>query len=236
MSKRGGATGAGGDSISESRGRAQTNDPPSDDHNDGILTEGSRFGVYVIGPCIGRGGMACVYRAEHEGLKRQVALKVLTRGFERDASGRERFLREARMAAAIRHPNVVSIFDVGLQEDTPYLVMELLEGEDLESFLATRGALDFEALIDMAVPVIAGLAAVHEAGVVHRDLKPANIFLTRGAHGETEPKLLDFGISKSSWAEHTRLTTAGGVGLGTAGFLSAEAMSGGEITGRFAQY
>src|SRR5262245_58016000 len=114
MSKRAGATGAGADSISRSRARGQQSDPVLADVSDGILAEGSRFGVYVIGPCIGRGGMACVYRAEHGGLRRQVALKMLTRGFERDASGRERFLREACIAAAIRHPNVVSIFDVGL--------------------------------------------------------------------------------------------------------------------------
>jgi serine/threonine protein kinase len=87
----------------------------------GLLAPGSTFGVYIVGECIGEGGMARIYRAEHNGLRRQVALKVLINGFARDAEGRERFVREARIAAAIKHPNVVNIFDVGVYEDIPYL-------------------------------------------------------------------------------------------------------------------
>jgi serine/threonine protein kinase len=153
----------------------------------GALLPGSTFGVYVVGDCIGEGGMARIYRAEHAGLRRQVALKVLTNGFAKDPEGRERFVREARIAAAIKHPNVVNIFDVGVYEGIPYMAMELLEGTDLESMVRDRGALDEATILDVMVPVVAGLTAVHDAGIVHRDLKPGNIFLSRGRYEELEP-------------------------------------------------
>jgi serine/threonine-protein kinase len=198
------------------------------------FAEGSRFGPFVLGARIGSGGMARVYQAEHQGLRRQVAIKVLIDGFAEDVE--ERFLREARIAAAIKHPNVVNIFDVGLHQGLPYLVMELLEGEDLESVLRERGSLDQEQLIDIMVPIVAGLAAVHEAGVVHRDLKPGNIFLTRGQNGEMEPKLLDFGISKAAWPEASKLTFANGLVLGTPFYMSPEAVQGREMTELSDQY
>jgi serine/threonine protein kinase len=200
------------------------------------FAEGSQFGVYVVGPCIGEGGMARVYRAEHAGLKRQVALKVMTQGFARDKEGRERFLREARIAAAIKHPNVVNIFDVGVCQGIPYLVMELLEGEDLEKVLLSRGALDEGTIIDLVVPVVAGLVAVHDAGIVHRDLKPGNIFLARGRNDEFEPKLLDFGISKASGHDHLRLTAANGALMGTPFYMAPEAVQGTEMTPLSDQY
>jgi eukaryotic-like serine/threonine-protein kinase len=198
--------------------------------------EGSKFGVYVVGPCIGEGGMARVYRAEHAGLKRQVALKVMTQGFARDSEGRERFLREARIAAAIKHPNVVNIFDVGVCQGIPYLVMELLEGEDLEKVLLSKGALDEGTIIDLVVPVVAGLVAVHDAGIVHRDLKPGNIFLARGRNDEIEPKLLDFGISKASGKDHLKLTAANGSLMGTPFYMAPEAVQGAEMTPVSDQY
>lgn len=200
------------------------------------FAEGSQFGVYVVGPCIGEGGMARVYRAEHAGLKRQVALKVMTQYFARDSEGRERFLREARIAAAIKHPNVVNIFDVGVCQGIPYLVMELLEGEDLEKVLLSRGSLDESTVIDLVVPVVAGLVAVHDAGIVHRDLKPGNIFLARGRNDEIEPKLLDFGISKASGKDHMRLTAANGSLMGTPFYMAPEAVQGAEMTPLSDQY
>jgi serine/threonine protein kinase len=200
------------------------------------FAEGSQFGVYVVGPCIGEGGMARVYRAEHAGLKRQVALKVMTASFARDSEGRERFLREARIAAAIKHPNVVNIFDVGVCQGIPYLVMELLEGEDLEKVLLSQGALDENAIVDLVVPVVAGLVAVHDAGIVHRDLKPGNIFLARGRNDEVEPKLLDFGISKASGKDHLRLTAANGSLMGTPFYMAPEAIQGSEMTPLSDQY
>ncbi|MEY2931193.1 MAG: Serine/threonine-protein kinase PrkC [Pseudomonadota bacterium] len=201
-----------------------------------MLAEGSRFGGYLVGPCIGEGGMARVYRAQHEGLQRQVALKVLLDGQGKDGEGHERFLREARMIAAIKHPNVVNIFDVGVHQGRPYLVMELLEGMDLEAYVASQGPLEEPMLMDVIIPVVAGLAAVHDAGIVHRDLKPGNIFLARGRNDEMEPKLLDFGISKSSGPDKMRLTNAKGLLMGTPFYMSPEASQGLEMTGLSDQY
>jgi serine/threonine protein kinase len=201
-----------------------------------MLAEGSRFGGYLVGPCIGEGGMARVYRAQHEGLQRQVALKVLLDGHGKDGEGHERFLREARMIAAIKHPNVVNIFDVGVHQGRPYLVMELLEGMDLEAYVASQGPLEEPMLMDVIIPVVAGLAAVHDAGIVHRDLKPGNIFLARGRNDEMEPKLLDFGISKSSGQDKMRLTNSKGLLMGTPFYMSPEASQGLEMTGLSDQY
>ena len=202
----------------------------------GILAPGSQFGVYRVGPCIGEGGMARVYQAEHAGLQRQVALKVLIDGVVGSGDeSRERFLREARIAAAIKHPNVVNLFDVGVHDDTPFLVMELLAGTDLESLLVGKGPLDESFVIDIMIPIVAGLAAVHDAGVVHRDLKPGNIFLSSGRYEEVEPKLLDFGISKAAGTEQLR-HTANGLLMGTPFYMSPEGLRGEEMTPKSDQY
>jgi serine/threonine protein kinase len=200
------------------------------------FAEGSRFGGYLVGPCIGEGGMARVYRAEHEGLQRQVALKVLLDGLSKDTDGQERFLREGRIAAAIKHPNVVNIFDVGVYQGTPYLVMELLEGQELGAYLITQGSLGEATLMDVIIPIVAGLAAVHDAGTVHRDLKPGNIFLARGRNDEIEPKLLDFGISKSFGPDQKKGTSSHGLRMGTPFYMSPEALQGMEMTPLSDQY
>jgi serine/threonine protein kinase len=201
----------------------------------GVLAPGEQFGVYRVGQCIGEGGMARIYQAEHAGLRRQVALKVLLDASTRAPEGRERFLREARIAAAIKHPNVVNIFDVGVHEDTAFLVMELLKGTDLEQLIESRGALDEGTIVDIMVPVVAGLAAVHDAGVVHRDLKPGNVFLAQGLYDEVDPKLLDFGICKAPGAEQLRLT-ANGMLIGTPFYMSPEGLRGEEMTPSSDQY
>jgi serine/threonine-protein kinase len=181
--------------------------------------------------------MACIYRAEHLGLRRQVALKVLTGEVAAGAESHQRFLREARIAAAIKHPSVVDIYDVGVHEDVPYLVMELLVGHDLEAYLTASGVPDESPLLDLVIPVVAALAAVHDAGVVHRDLKPGNIFLSKRADGGIEPRLLDFGISRSFWRNEPRLTAVRqGVLIGTPLYMSPEAMLGREITPLSDQY
>jgi serine/threonine protein kinase len=201
----------------------------------GVLAPGEQFGVYRVGQCIGEGGMARIYQAEHAGLRRQVALKVLLDASTRVPEGRERFLREARIAAAIKHPNVVNIFDVGVHEDTAFLVMELLNGTDLERLIEQRGALDEGTIIDIMVPVVAGLAAVHDAGVVHRDLKPGNVFLAQGLYDEVDPKLLDFGICKAAGPEQLRLT-GNGMLIGTPFYMSPEGLRGEEMTPSSDQY
>ncbi len=202
----------------------------------GILAPGSEFGAYRVGPCIGEGGMARVYQAEHAGLQRQVALKVLIDGVVGSGDdSHDRFLREARIAAAIKHPNVVNLFDVGVHEGTPYLVMELLAGTDLECLLAGKGPLDESFVVDIMIPIVAGLAAVHDAGVVHRDLKPGNIFLASGRYEEVEPKLLDFGISKAAGTEKLK-HTANGLLMGTPFYMSPEGLRGEEMTPKSDQY
>jgi serine/threonine protein kinase len=153
------------------------------------LDAGTRLGPYeILGP-LGTGGMGEVYRARDARLDRTVAVKVLPAGAA-TTQALERFEREAKAIAALSHPRVCSIYDVGTQP-VPYLVMELLDGETLHRRLG-RGPLDVPAIVDTGLALADALAAAHVKGIVHRDLKPANIFLT--AHG---PKVLDFGLARA---------------------------------------
>jgi serine/threonine protein kinase len=172
------------------------------------LCSGASFGIYVLRELIGLGNTASVYRAHDTRLLREVAIKVLNTEVLAGADGLARFLHEARMAAAIRHPNVVSMFDVGAHDGKPYIVMELLTGDDLDGRLNAVRVLREPALLDMALQLASGLGAVHDAGVVHRDVRPGNVFLARGPDGSTQPKLLDFGGSKQT-RDNGRLTTNG---------------------------
>jgi len=191
------------------------------------LLPGFEFGPYLIHACIGRGGMARVYRAEQAALNRLVALKVLDRWALEEASGKERFVREAKAAASIKHPNVVDILDVGVWQERPYIVMELLMGHDLDSYLDRYGVLSETEIARLALPVIAGMMAVHDAGVVHRDLKPSNIFLSDGPEGETIPKVLDFGVSKSNnLTDPLRRATKTREIVGTPAYMAPEALNG----------
>jgi serine/threonine-protein kinase len=165
-----------------------------------------------------------------------VALKVLLQEVDPESDEHARFLREARIAAAIKHTNVVNIFDVGVHQGRPYLVMELLEGMDLEAYVKSKGALDERTLMDVIIPIAAALTAVHQAGIVHRDLKPGNIFLARGRNDQIEPKLLDFGISKSSALDQLRLTSTEDLPMGTPFYMSPEATRGLEVTALSDQY
>jgi serine/threonine protein kinase len=186
------------------------------------------FGGYVIRACIGRGGMARVYRAEQAALQRPVALKVLDRWVLEQPQGSQRFLREARAAAAIKHPNVVDILDVGVWQERPYIVMELLSGTDLETHLLNHGVMSDSQVVELALPIIAGMMAVHDAGVVHRDLKPSNIFLANGADGEIIPKVLDFGVSKfnDKLNEPAKAQTKTREIIGTPTYMAPEALNG----------
>lgn len=192
------------------------------------LPAGFEFGSYVIHSCIGRGGMARVYRAEQAALRRPVALKVLDRWVLDEPSGMERFVREARAAASIKHPNVVDILDVGVWHERPYIVMEMLVGCDLDTHLDRRKTLTEDEIAQLALPVIAGMMAVHDAGVVHRDLKPSNIFLSNGPEGEIVPKVLDFGVSKFSnnLMDPIRRATKTREIVGTPAYMAPEALNG----------
>jgi len=137
-----------------------------------------RFGPYEVIRELGRGGMGVVYEGIHEELGRRAAIKVM-RSRVAHAVGTARFLREARLGAQIRHPNIVDVFDIGVEAGMPFIVMELLEGETLASFLRRRGSLAAGEIVDIFLPLLSAVAAAHEAGTVHRDLKPGNVILAR---------------------------------------------------------
>jgi serine/threonine protein kinase len=154
------------------------------------LASGTRLGPHEITALIGVGGMGEVYRARDTRLDRTVAIKVLPVHLSSDPLRRQRFEREARAISALQHPNICTLYDVGQQDGTNYLVMEYLEGETLASRLA-KGLLPLEQTLRFGIEIVDALNAAHHRGIVHRDLKPGNIFLT--AHGEC--KVLDFGLA-----------------------------------------
>jgi serine/threonine protein kinase len=187
---------------------------------------------YRLISLIGEGGMASVWRAEDYNLKRAVAIKLLYLGPQRDpASAVEQFLREARIAAAVQHRNVIHTMDFGTTpEGVPYMVMELLQGESLADRMVREPALRVDEWVRIAEMTLRGLAAVHEAGIIHRDLKPQNIFLQRDSDG-MYPKILDFGISRSSGQEGqpqlaSPITTQAGFVIGTPHYMAPEQASG----------
>jgi predicted ATPase len=165
--------------------------------------------------------MGEVYEAEHEALGRRAAVKVLERRYAQLPESRTRFVREGRAACRIRHRAIVDVYDVSVEGDQPYLVMELLEGEGLNHLLDREGKLSGTASSDLLVPVVAASAAMHDAGVVHRDLKPENIFLSWQAGG-VQPKILDFGISMLCDDDPSLKLTAAGAFLGTPCYASPE--------------
>ena len=186
------------------------------------LSPGTRLGPYEITASLGAGGMGEVYRARDSRLQRQVAIKTLASHAAGDPQFRERFEREARAIAALSHPNILAIYDVGSHEGMPYVAIELLEGETLRSRIGTT-PLPISTVLENAVQIGRGLTAAHDRGIVHRDLKPDNIFVTR----DGQVKLLDFGLATepSSAPEDyaTRLPQTGhGMLLGTVGYMSPE--------------
>lgn len=150
---------------------------------------------YLLEEPLGRGGMGSIWRAQHLSLDSRVAIKFLDPALAEDGEMLERFLREARSAAAVRSANVVQILDCGLDAGVPYISMELLEGESLDARLKARGRLSPGELDKVFGEVARAISHAHELGVVHRDLKPGNIFIARERDVELA-KVLDFGIAK----------------------------------------
>ena len=181
-------------------------------------------GRYRLERPLGQGGMATVYLGHDSELDRPVAVKVLAKNLADDEAFRERFLREARLAARLSHPNIVSVYDAGEEADRRlYIVMEYVEGETLADVLARRGRLPADEAVGLALQACRGLSHAHAAGLVHRDVKPQNLLLRT----DGTLKIADFGIARA--AESTALTQVGTV-LGTAAYLSPEQALGEKVT------
>jgi eukaryotic-like serine/threonine-protein kinase len=193
------------------------------------LVKGTRLGDYEIQSLLGTGGMGEVYRARDLRLRRDVAIKILPASFASDPDRLRRFEREATAAAALNHPNILAIYQMGTHEGAPYLVAELLEGETLREQIR-RGPMAVHRVADCGAQIARGLAAAHEKGIVHRDLKPENLFVTK----DGRVKILDFGLAKlvqpqtepESSAPTMERATNPGVVMGTAGYMAPEQVRG----------
>jgi serine/threonine protein kinase/tetratricopeptide (TPR) repeat protein len=190
------------------------------------LSVGARLGPYEILAPIGAGGMGEVYRARDTRLNREVAIKVLPEHLAKDPDALARFQREAMAVAALAHPNILVLYDVGSEQAVPYAVTELLEGETLRERLS-RGPLPWRKVAELGSAIAEGLAAAHSKGIVHQDIKPANIFLT----SDGRVKILDFGLAQirstpSQTEDTATVTEAGPVVMGTIGYMSPEQVRG----------
>jgi serine/threonine-protein kinase len=192
-------------------------------------------GKYAVERILASGGNGIVVLARHLQLLEPCAVKLLQRDVLFTPQAEERFLREARAVAQLKSDHVVRVFDVGqLDDGTPYMVMERLEGIDLEALLEQRGALPVDEAALYALQICAALAEAHRRGIVHRDLKPANVFVTHTADGEPRLKLLDFGIAKMLAAPEgvDPMTTLEGTIMGTPLFMAPEQIAGGVVDPR----
>jgi Tol biopolymer transport system component len=195
------------------------------------ISSGSKLGRYEIRSKIGEGGMGEVYLARDTQLGRDVAVKVLPSTYSDDAERLHRFEQEACAASALNHPNILSIYDVGAHDGSPYVVAELLQGQTLRQRISGTPLAQKRA-IDYALQIAHGLAAAHEKGIVHRDLKPDNLFITN----DGRVKILDFGLAKLTGAGNTELSqtsiptrrvdTDPGKVMGTVGYMSPEQLKG----------
>src|ERR1700733_1379285 len=223
-----------------------------------MIDSGTLFGPYRVIEKIGAGGMGEVYRALHPRREREVPLKIIPDSFlvsdpasspspvgtprSRAERSHERFLREARAAATLNHPNICAIYDVGEQEGQPYLVMELLHGETLQQYLSHYRLLPSE-VIALGQQAASALAAAHARGIIHRDIKPANLFVVDSSRDRKQLKILDFGVAKKQGADaspdshyfepqgNTASTTDAGLTtpgstFGTAAYMSPEQAKG----------
>jgi serine/threonine protein kinase len=182
-----------------------------------------RIGRYRLLAELGHGAMGTVYRGRDETLDRDVAVKVMSKGLA-DADGRARFLREARAAARLQHPNIVVIYELGEHEGAPFMVLELLEGVDLQRAIDGGIRPDPRATLPVVLQLLAGLGHAHAHGIVHRDVKPSNVFLPLGRPA----KIMDFGVARLAGQG----TTTTGVVVGTPNYMSPEQVASGELDGR----
>ncbi len=200
------------------------------------LEIGTKLGHYEILSQIGEGGMGEVYLAQDSRLDRNVAVKVLPAELSNDEDRLQRFEQEAKATSALNHPNILTVFDIGEHEGSPFIVAELLEGEELRDRL-DEGLIPLRKTIDYARQIVSGLTAAHEKGIIHRDLKPENLFFTR----DDRVKILDFGLAKLRETDSSvhgsedatrRALTDPGMVMGTAGYMSPEQVRGAPIDHR----
>jgi hypothetical protein len=193
------------------------------------LESGSIFAGYRIERPIGRGGMGIVYEAIELALDRRVALKLIADEAARDPAFRDRFGHESRIAAQVEHPNVIPIYAVGEEHETPFIAMRLIPGQDLGHKIAALRRLEGVDAAHVIAQIAAGLDAIHAAGLVHRDVKPSNVLLS-GPEGRELAYLTDFGLAKhvASTSELTR----GGYVMGSLDYVSPEQIQGGEVDAR----
>ena len=202
-----------------------------------MIQPGTALGHYEVLSALGKGGMGEVYRAKDQKLGREVAIKVLPDAFGQDPVRVARFEREARAAAALNHPNICAIHEIGEHEGQPFIVMELITGQTLEARLLKQGRLECDEVLELGTQLADALAVAHTAGIVHRDIKPANIFITdRG-----QAKILDFGLAKTNRLDDEdaltvsydgRQLTGHGATLGTVAYMSPEQALGKELDPR----
>ncbi|WDC84047.1 protein kinase [Caloramator sp. mosi_1] len=177
-------------------------------------------GRYIIVEQIGEGGMAVVYKAKDQLLNRYVAVKVLKQEFTQDEDFVKKFKRESIAAASLTHPNIVSIFDVGEQDNIYYIVMEYIKGQTLKEYIKSNGKIGYKRVLDIILQIAMALENAHKNGVVHRDIKPHNIVVTE----EGTIKVTDFGIARASTV--ATVTNTNKV-LGSVHYLSPEQAKGG---------
>ncbi|MBA4188132.1 MAG: hypothetical protein C0467_08950 [Planctomycetaceae bacterium] len=226
--------------MSNTPGTVRLSDTPSGGHQvqstfdpvfgaqapDGSL---GKLSHYKILKQLGSGGMGAVYLAQDEGLQRRVALKVMLPSAAADPLSKERFLREARASAAVRHDNVVTIYQVGEDRGIPFIAMEYLAGSPLDQFLARKGRLTVQQVLRVGLETAEGLAAAHSLGMIHRDIKPANIWL-EAPRGRI--KILDFGIARQVTEQPGMGLTGAGTVVGTPGYMSPEQARGKQLDPR----
>jgi eukaryotic-like serine/threonine-protein kinase len=186
------------------------------------LEPGTLLGPYRVDSRLGAGGMGVVYRATDTRLQRAVAIKFVSTQFL-DADGRARFKREAQLASALNHPNILTVYDVGEHEGRDYLVTEVVEDGTLEDWMRRHERRDWRGAVELLAGVADGLAEAHTAGILHRDIKPSNVLVSRGGHA----KLADFGLAKRTGdGQRSAHETAAGVALGTVAYMSPEQATG----------
>src|SRR5262245_48244160 len=197
----------------------------------------SRFGPYEIIGQLGAGGMGQVYRARDPRLQRQVAIKIMLDGGSLDRERQRRFAQEAVAASALNHPNILTVYDVGVEGETHFIVSELVDGVSLRSEM-NQGRLPLRRVVEIAHEIAEGLAAAHDAGIVHRDLKPENVMVTH----DGRVKIVDFGLAKgldedeSLFSESTATRTATGLIVGTVPYMSPEQARGAKADFRADQF